>query len=210
MEAFFQSSIDSTKRARPEGLDGLFRFGVKNRALLKDSDRHATLVQALQHRHNVRPQVSLNSHLRTHTAGIENGHNSFEFQLSSDRPLLGKWKGEIATTRETIISRAGREAGTDIRAILGAINPQTDSESSSSPFRLGRHMAVGCHNRGKSNLVFPWLQVEHVSNVLIRRPNRQLPIFIPGPHSVTLLNARGEYPRDNSGIALHSNTHWSL
>ncbi len=144
--------IDSTKRARPEGLDGLFRFGVKNRAfhiLCRSRDPGAGLATSAQRQ--TAGLLELTSH---NTAGIEFGRNSFEFQLSSDRPLLRKSRGEIATTRETIISRAGREAGTDIRAILGAINPQTDSESSSSPFRLGRHMAVGCHNRGKSNLVF--------------------------------------------------------
>ena len=172
--------IESTKRARPEGLDGLFRLAVKNRALLMHSEHHATLVQALQHRHHVRPQVSLCSHLTTRP-GIESGHNSFEFQISGDRPLLRKCEGEIATTREINISRAGREAGTDIRAILGAINPQTDSESSSSPFRLGRHMAVGSHNRGKSNLVFPGKNLEYASNVLDRRQSRPTTNSRPWP-----------------------------
>ncbi len=144
------------------------------------SEHHATLVQALQHRHHVRPQVSLCSHLTTRP-GIESGHNSFEFQISGDRPLLRKCEGEIATTREINISRAGREAGTDIRAILGAINPQTDSESSSSPFRLGRHMAVGSHNRGKSNLVFPGKNLEYASNVLDRRQSRPTTNSRPWP-----------------------------
>ena len=172
------------------------------------SEHHATLVQALQHRHHVRPQVSLCSHLTTRP-GIESGHNSFEFQISGDRPLLRKCEGEIATTREINISRAGREAGTDIRAILGAINPQTDSESSSSPFRLGRHMAVGSHNRGKSNLVFPGKNWSTLPTCSTGDKVAPLRILVPGPHSATLLNAHDLIDRDDSGIALHSNTHWS-
>lgn len=144
-------AVVKRKRARPEGLDGLFQFGVKNRAL--HSNRYATLVQALSHWHDVRCRVSLNSPSTTSRA--ISLVTVFKISFHVIAPMPGMCIGTKFQRRETIISGAGREAGTDIRAILGAINPQTDSESSSSPFRLGRHTAVGCHNRGKSNLVFP-------------------------------------------------------
>ena len=86
------------------------------------------------------------------------------------------------TKAYAVTEKEGRGAGTDIRAIPGAIGPHTDSESSRSPFWLGRHVAEGSNTSHRTNLVFPVHQ------------------------SAMLPRARSRKSRDISGITLHSIT----